>query len=150
MVSWIAISISALPALFVGGLAYTQPDLFGSRLQRLLASSPAALTASALAVCFSGALALRLAFARPSPFSPEQRQGKRPLRLLGHPRFRAGYDFLLLRCASGEAPEELGQWWTEFQALNPDEQNKTLGPERSGKKRRRRRPRRRPAGESQP
>ncbi len=68
----------------------------------------------------------------------EQRQGKRPLRLLGHPRFRAGYDFLLLRCASGEAPEELGQWWTEFQKLNPDEQAQAAAPEKTGKKRRRR------------
>ena len=31
-----------------------------------------------------------------------QRSGRRPYRLLEHPRFRAGYDFLLLRCASGE------------------------------------------------
>ena len=31
-----------------------------------------------------------------------QRFGKRPYRLLEHPRFRAGYDFLLLRCESGE------------------------------------------------
>src|SRR5690606_15512795 len=68
----------------------------------------------------------------------EQRQGKRPLRLLGHPRFRAGYDFLLLRCASGEAPEELGQWWTEFQKLNPDEQAQAAAPAKTGKKRRRR------------
>jgi poly(A) polymerase len=41
--------------------------------------------------------------------------GRRPLRALSHPRFRAGYDFLLLRAECGEAPEDLGQWWTEFQ-----------------------------------
>jgi poly(A) polymerase len=68
----------------------------------------------------------------------EQRQGKRPLRLLGHPRFRAAYDFLLLRCASGEAPAELGEWWTEFQTLNPDEQVQAAGPAKTAKKRRRR------------
>jgi poly(A) polymerase len=27
---------------------------------------------------------------------------------------RAGYDFLLLRCAAGECPTELGDWWTAF------------------------------------
>jgi poly(A) polymerase len=27
---------------------------------------------------------------------------------------RAGYDFLHLRCASGEIDEEIGQWWTDF------------------------------------
>jgi poly(A) polymerase len=46
----------------------------------------------------------------------ERRVGKAPYKMLEHPRMRAGYDFLLLRCAAGEADEELGQWWTEFMA----------------------------------
>lgn len=44
----------------------------------------------------------------------ERRIGKSPYKMLEHPRMRAGYDFLLLRCAAGEADEALGQWWTEF------------------------------------
>ena len=44
----------------------------------------------------------------------ERRQGKNPYKLLEHLRFRAGYDFLLLRCASGEIDAELGEWWTAF------------------------------------
>jgi poly(A) polymerase len=44
----------------------------------------------------------------------ERRNGKNPYKLLEHPRFRAGYDFLLLRCASGEIEHELGDWWTVF------------------------------------
>jgi len=44
----------------------------------------------------------------------ERRSGKAPYKLLEHLRLRAGYDFLLLRCASGELDAELGQWWTEF------------------------------------
>ena len=44
----------------------------------------------------------------------ERRIGKGPHKLLEHPRFRAGYDFLLLRCASGEIEEEIGDWWTAF------------------------------------
>ena len=44
----------------------------------------------------------------------ERRVGKSPYKLLEHPRMRAGYDFLLLRCASGEIDEEIGQWWTDF------------------------------------
>lgn len=44
----------------------------------------------------------------------ERRTGKTPYKLLEHPRLRAGYDFLLLRCASGEIDHELGDWWTEF------------------------------------
>src|SRR5471032_2674551 len=44
----------------------------------------------------------------------ERRVGKAPYKLLEHLRFRAGYDFLLLRCASGEIDMELGEWWTAF------------------------------------
>ncbi|MGN6701599.1 MAG: polynucleotide adenylyltransferase PcnB, partial [Burkholderiaceae bacterium] len=44
----------------------------------------------------------------------ERRIGKSPYKLLEHPRWRAGYDFLLLRCASGELDAELGEWWTAF------------------------------------
>ncbi len=44
----------------------------------------------------------------------ERRNGKNPYKLLEHERFRAGYDFLLLRCASGEIDRELGDWWTAF------------------------------------
>lgn len=49
------------------------------------------------------------------------RRGKRPLRLLQHPRFRAAYDFLLLRAQSGEELEELCQWWTEIQEMGEKE-----------------------------
>jgi len=44
----------------------------------------------------------------------DRRNGKNPYKLLEHLRFRAGYDFLLLRCASGEIDAELGDWWTAF------------------------------------
>ncbi len=43
------------------------------------------------------------------------RQGKRALRLLEHPKFRAGYDFLLVREAAGEQLDDLGLWWKQFQ-----------------------------------
>src|SRR5690606_22997780 len=50
----------------------------------------------------------------------EQRAGQRPFRVLEHPRFRAAYDFLLLRCESGEVEMELGEWWTRFQDADAD------------------------------
>ena len=51
------------------------------------------------------------------------RKGKRPLKLLPVPRFRASYDFLLLREQSGETQlKELCDWWTEIQKVNEDEQ----------------------------
>jgi poly(A) polymerase len=77
----------------------------------------------------------------------EQRSGKRPYALLTHPRYRAGYDFLLLRCASGELPQELGDWWTRFADAGTDERTEMLLPDNSAVKKRRRKPRKKkPAG----
>ncbi len=44
----------------------------------------------------------------------ERRTGSAPHRLVEHLRFRAGYDFLLLRCEAGECDLALGTWWTRF------------------------------------
>jgi poly(A) polymerase len=72
----------------------------------------------------------------------EQRSGGRPIRLLAHPRFRAGFDFLLLRARGGDAVSELAEWWTRFQDTGDEERNSMLLPaSEAGAKRRRRRPR---------
>jgi poly(A) polymerase len=71
----------------------------------------------------------------------ERKRGKAPYRLLEHPRFRAAYDFLLLRAEVGEAPGELARWWTDFQSVNTAEREQMLEP--AAKKRNRRRTRRR-------
>jgi poly(A) polymerase len=68
-----------------------------------------------------------------------QRSGQRPFRLLEHPRFRAGFDFLLLRCESGELPKELGEWWDTFQGAGPHERQAMLKPGEGPRRRRRRR-----------
>ena len=60
-----------------------------------------------------------------------QRHGIRPLRLLAHPRFRAAYDFLLLRAETGGAESELAEWWTEFQ--HADEAKQKIMTRGSGK-----------------
>jgi poly(A) polymerase len=52
----------------------------------------------------------------------DHRHGQRAFRLLAHPRFRAAYDFLLLREFSQEIPTGLGQWWTEFQSGDAEHQ----------------------------
>jgi poly(A) polymerase len=49
----------------------------------------------------------------------ENRRGGAPQRLMAHPRFRAAYDFLLLRAQAGEAPQELADWWTAAQTGQP-------------------------------
>jgi poly(A) polymerase len=75
----------------------------------------------------------------------EQRAGQRPFHLLEQPRFRAGFDFLLLRCASGEVDDQLGLWWDEFQDAGAARQTEMLQPEGAGEKKRRRKPRKKPA-----
>jgi poly(A) polymerase len=56
----------------------------------------------------------------------ERRNGKSPYKLLEHVRFRAGYDFLLLRCESGELDMELGEWWTAFYEGDASEREELL------------------------
>jgi poly(A) polymerase len=82
----------------------------------------------------------------------EQRGGQRPYRLLEHPRFRAAYDFLLLRAESGEVAAELGDWWTRFQDADEDARAEMLLADTAPKPRKRRK-RRKPSdasGEAQP
>jgi poly(A) polymerase len=70
-----------------------------------------------------------------------QRSGKRALRLLAHPRFRAAYDFLLLRSAAGDDLQELCDWWTQFQGIGTNEQEamiKRVKPTETRTRRRRR------------
>jgi len=71
----------------------------------------------------------------------ERKGGPRSLRVLGHPRFRAAYDFLLLRGEAGEVAQELCDWWTEFQDMHPEKREQQVTRSRP-RKRRRRRPRR--------
>ncbi|NQY02710.1 MAG: polynucleotide adenylyltransferase PcnB [Halieaceae bacterium] len=51
----------------------------------------------------------------------ERRRGKRAAELVDHRRFRAAYDFLLLRESAGEETGGLGPWWTDFQTLPMEE-----------------------------
>lgn len=75
----------------------------------------------------------------------EKRIGKSPYKLLEHPRLRAGYDFLLLRCASGEIDAEIGEWWTAFMEGDGSEREHllTVKPKDAAGEVKKRRPRRR-------
>ena len=53
------------------------------------------------------------------------RIGKQPYKTLKHPRFRAAYDFLLLREKAASNKKYLGDWWTDFQK-NDDSIKKSL------------------------
>ena len=71
----------------------------------------------------------------------DKRNGARAFRLLGHPRFRAAYDFLVLRAETGGADEQLAAWWTQFQVASDTEKKKMVSGlnKTTAKKRRRRR-----------
>lgn len=58
------------------------------------------------------------------------RIGSKPSRLIGHARFRAGYDFLVLRAETGGADPELAEWWTKYQNADENEQRKMTQPPR--------------------
>ena len=80
----------------------------------------------------------------------EKRAPKHVQSLLEHPRFRAAYDFLMLRVDTHDAPAELGEWWTERQSrlgeqtgAGAERQNGEATPESPNGSRRRRRRRRR-------
>jgi poly(A) polymerase len=70
----------------------------------------------------------------------ERHQGRRPMALLGHPRFRAAYDFLLLRAEAGEVDPEIAEWWTRFQDVDAAERARMTTGSAKRKRRRRRRP----------
>jgi poly(A) polymerase len=82
----------------------------------------------------------------------EHPRGRRALRVLEHPRFRAAYDLLLLRAEYGLASAEIAQWWTRIQEVSAEERGQMAdaltgqtqrsegsAPRRGGRRRRRRR-----------
>jgi poly(A) polymerase len=70
------------------------------------------------------------------------RQGQRAATLLEHPRFRAAFDLLLIREASGETEPGLGQWWHDYQEADPIQRQEMVaalsGKASAGKRRRKR------------
>lgn len=85
-----------------------------------------------------------------------RRKGKRAEQTRNHQRFRAAYDFLLLREQAGELPAGLGDWWNTYQSADVAEReamikevshkpqdNEELPPMPSPRPPRKRRPRRR-------
>ena len=75
----------------------------------------------------------------------EQRSGKRPYGVLEQPRFKAAYDFLLLRAQSGEVDGELAQWWTDFMKHDGEARAAMLLPPKPDEAKKRRRRKRKPA-----
>ncbi|MGI9316246.1 MAG: polynucleotide adenylyltransferase PcnB [bacterium] len=72
----------------------------------------------------------------------ERRRPRTIRSILENRRFRAGYDFLLLRARIGEVDQELVDWWTRIQDLDNDGRGKMIGelsPDKSHRRSRKRR-----------
>jgi len=54
----------------------------------------------------------------------EQPRGRRALRMLEQPRFRAGFDLLLLRADMGLADPAIAQWWTSVQEVSQSDRDR--------------------------
>ena len=49
-----------------------------------------------------------------------------PNKIIKHPRFRAGYDFLLIRENASKDKSDLGKWWTSFQHADTKSKQKMI------------------------
>ncbi|MFT2110867.1 polynucleotide adenylyltransferase PcnB [Marinomonas sp. 2405UD68-3] len=70
-------------------------------------------------------------------FRLPKRFGKRAFTLEQHPRFRAAFDFILIREESGSELGGLGEWWQLFQDANDKERRNLINkadPLKNGKK----------------
>ena len=78
-------------------------------------------------------------------------KGRRALNLLEHRRFRAAYDFMLLRAEVGEIGRDVAKFWTDVQQQNAEQRQQSFAVGAAGKSgQRRRRPRRKASPTSQP
>lgn len=77
----------------------------------------------------------------------EDRYARNINRLAAHPRFRAGYDFLVLRGETGDSPlaAEAADWWTAYQEADEATQQQFIADRRSTQPAKRKRRRRRRA-----
>ena len=73
----------------------------------------------------------------------EKRRKNMVARLLEHRRFRAAYDFYLLRVASGSADQAIADWWTDIQKVSGSSRIQMINDLAGGRGSRRRRKRRR-------
>ena len=79
------------------------------------------------------------------------RFGQKPDRTMEHKRFRAAYDFLLLREQAGEKTEQLGEWWTEYQEATEERKlamKQSSSNSRQRKRKRKPRPKARPSDQT--
>ena len=73
-----------------------------------------------------------------------QTRGKRAMKLLGHRRFRAAYDFMLLLAEVGQFDKDVAKFWTRVQGESAEKRAESFEVSARPPGRRRQRRRRRP------
>ena len=61
----------------------------------------------------------------------QKMEGRQPYALLRTSRFRAGYDFMLLRADVGQLDNKIANWWQIF-LRNKSDEKKTMSRDQSG------------------
>ena len=79
----------------------------------------------------------------------ERQQGRRALRLVEHPRFRAAYDLLRLRVAAGDEAPEVESFWTRLENMDAEHRQAAVKPAKGRRRRRAPRRRRKPRAKAQ-
>ena len=72
-----------------------------------------------------------------------QMRGKRAMKLLDHRRFRAAYDFMVLRAETGQIETDVASFWTDAQTQTAEERAASFQLNAQPEKKRRPRARRR-------
>ncbi|MGI9264747.1 MAG: polynucleotide adenylyltransferase PcnB, partial [Gammaproteobacteria bacterium] len=72
-----------------------------------------------------------------------RQHGRRALRLVEHPRFRAAYDFLKLRTEAGDEDPATAKFWGELEGMDVEHRRTAVDPHKGRPRKRRRKPRRR-------
>jgi poly(A) polymerase len=73
-----------------------------------------------------------------------RQHGKRALRIVDHPRFRAAFDFLKLRTEAGDEDPATVKFWSELEGMDADHRRAAVDPHKGRPRKRRRKPRRKP------
>ena len=73
-----------------------------------------------------------------------RQHGKRALRIVEHPRFRAAFDFLKLRTEAGDEDPATVKFWSELEGMDADHRRAAVDPHKGRPRKRRRKPRRKP------
>lgn len=150
----IASNMPVTPAFQLAALLWPAVERLYDRLRAKNTSPIEAMHSAAQQVVFASARSLAI----PKRFSQPMREiwelqlrlekrARKASDLLTHRRFRAAYDFLLLREEAGAQTDGLGQWWTDFQEQPEQQQQIQSAANEQTIQRRRRRPRKRRASD---